>query len=141
MKSLEIIGGRQTRWEYTQDSASRALGMCKQSMNEKELRNLLINCFTQNRAIIAAALKGAAREKSEPAICGMHAYSVVAFDEKSDTVTIRNPWGIVSTQGTQTELYPIGVGRPIVDDGTEGVFKLPLTSFAKKFEALCLESK
>jgi Ca2+-binding EF-hand superfamily protein len=141
MKSLEIIGGRQTRWEYTQDSASRALGMCKQTMNEKELRNLLINCFAQNRAIIAAALKGAAREKTEPAICGMHAYSVIGFNEKNDIVSIRNPWGIVSTQGTQTELYPIGGGKPIVDDGSEGVFKLPLASFAKKFEGLCIESK
>ena len=141
MKSLEIIGGRQSRWEYTQDSASRALGVCKQSMDEKALRNLLINCFTQSRAIIAAALKGANQEIGEPAICSMHAYSVIAFDATQNIVTLRNPWGIVSKQGTQTELYPINGGTPLVDDGTQGVFTLPLASFAKKFEGLCVESK
>jgi hypothetical protein len=140
MKSLEILTGNGSRWEYTQDSASGALGMCKRSITPDQLRNLLSNCFAQRRAIIAAALRGAEVDGKEPAIAPGHAYSIIGWDAQNDLIKIRNPWGIVPLNTSQTALLGFSAGKELKDDGSNGIFTLPLISFYKKFEGLCIEA-
>jgi hypothetical protein len=139
-KSLEILTGNKTRWEYTQDSFSRAFGNCKRTVSPSDLRVILRTCFIQKQSIMAGALKGAAPERGEPMIVAMHAYSVVGWDESRNEVTLRNPWGVVPLNASQTDLFRFEPGKDIIDDLSEGILKLPLESFYSKFEAICVEN-
>ena len=140
MKSLDILTGNKSRWEYTQDSFSRALGSCSRTIGENELRTLLSTCFRRKLAIIAASLKPCEPENGEPLIVGMHAYSIIGWNAQRDEVLVRNPWGIVPLNASHMDLFRFEFGTKLQDDGTEGIFKLPLVSFYNKFEALCIES-
>jgi hypothetical protein len=138
-KSIEILTGNQTRWEYTQNSFSRAFGSCERTIGEGDLRKMLTRCFFQKLAIMAGALKGAAAENGEPLIVQMHAYSIVKWDSQRDEVTLRNPWGVVPLNATSSDLFRFETGKPVVDDQSEGILKLSLGNFYKKFEAICIE--
>ena len=139
-KSLEILTGNKTRWEYTQNSFSRAFGNCERSISEADLRDLLGRCFLQQQAIMAAALKGASPERGEPLIVHMHAYSVIGWEPSRGEVILRNPWGVVPLNATHTDLFRFETGKQVIDDNSEGILKLPLASFYNKFEAICIES-
>jgi Calpain family cysteine protease len=138
-KSIEILTGNQTRWEYTQNSFSRAFGACECTIGEGDLRKILTRCFFQKVAIMAAALKGAPTENGEPLIVQMHAYSIVKWDSQRDEVTLRNPWGVVPLNASPSDLFRLEAGKEVIDDQSEGILKLSLASFYKKFEAICIE--
>jgi hypothetical protein len=70
----------------------------------------------------------------------MHAYSVIGWDFQCDQVKIRNPWGVVPNNKSVRDLFRFSTGQRLEDDNTEGIFTLPLPSFYKKFQALCIES-
>jgi hypothetical protein len=138
-KSIEILTGNQTCWEYTQPSFSRSFGACERTIGENDLRKILTRCFFQKTAIMAGALKGSPAENGEPLIVQLHAYSIVNWDAQRDEVTLRNPWGVVPLNATSTELFRFETGKQIIDDKSEGILKLSLASFYKKFEAICIE--
>ncbi len=140
MKSLDTLTGNPSRWEYTQDSCTRALGNCRRTLTENELRSLLTRSFRNRRAIVAAALKTTEPERGEPLIVGMHAYSVIGWDVQKDEVVLRNPWGVVPLNATHMDLFQFQPGKRLDDDGSQGIFKLALISFYRKFEALCIET-
>lgn len=139
MKSLEILTGNSSSWEYTQDSCTRALGVCRRTLSENRLRLLLTACFKQHQAIIAASLEVNPPENGEPLIVGMHAYSVIGWDAQRDEVKIRNPWGVVPKNAGVLDLFRFSPGQLLEDDNSEGVFTMALSSFYKKFQALCVE--
>jgi hypothetical protein len=139
-KSLEILTGNPIRWEYTQTSFSRSFGACERTIGENDLRKILTSCFFQKIAIMAGALKGSPAESGEPLIVQLHAYSIVNWNAQRDEVTLRNPWGVVPLNATSTELFRFETGKQVIDDNSEGILKLSLASFYKKFEAICIET-
>lgn len=61
---------------------------------------------------------------------GGHAYTVLGFDEESDTVTIRNPWGSREPKGAD--------GQPL-DGIYDGIFTMSLSDIKKRFTTICFE--
>ena len=61
-----------------------------------------------------------------------HAYTVVAYDAGSDSITLRNPWG--STEPTKAD-------GTAADGRNDGVFTMKLDAFAKTFSQICYEER
>jgi hypothetical protein len=61
-----------------------------------------------------------------------HAYTVLGYDARTDTVTIRNPWGCQELVDAQ--------GKPL-DGVDDGVFRVPLKDLNKYFAQICYEKK
>jgi hypothetical protein len=59
-----------------------------------------------------------------------HAYSIIAYDRKSDMVTVRNPWG----RGEPVDAQ----GRP-KDGVDDGIFTIKLTEFDQYFSMIAYE--
>ena len=78
-----------------------------------------------------------ADETLPPGISRRHAYAVLAYDAKGDTLSIWNPHG---------NAFP-GSGRRVSDPGLEngyptkaGIFSVPVTDVAKIFRGVIIES-
>lgn len=76
---------------------------------------------------------GTGTEKQPPGISGKHGYAVLAFNVKSDTLTLWNPHGNTFTPK----------GEPGIDKGYQtrrGVFSLPVADFVRIFNSVVIET-
>ncbi|PIQ25581.1 hypothetical protein COW36_21295 [bacterium (Candidatus Blackallbacteria) CG17_big_fil_post_rev_8_21_14_2_50_48_46] len=99
------------------------------------LRSKLKAATAQNRVITAGINKSLNPWNEGTTANGLpmaHAYSVLAYDAKSDQITIRNPWG--STEVTDAS----GRVRDGVNDGT---FKMPLSEFKATYSMITYQAK
>ncbi len=81
-ESLDLLTGQMGRWETIS------------SMPGIILQSSLISAFSQRRAMVAASKAGGKDGRtSDAGIPGHHAYSIIAFDAQTGTVSLRNPWG------------------------------------------------
>ncbi len=143
LKCFRILTGRDGRWEYTRDFFNLAFGMCKKSLNETDCANLIENCFMQKRALVAGAFTGADADATSgtPVIVPGHAYSIIGWNREKNEVRLRNPWGIIPRdRSTRADIMFLQPGRKIVDEGTNGIFSLPLSKFFDAFDCIYVEN-
>ena len=94
------------------------------------------------REKVPAALKagrivatGTSEEKQPPGIICKHAYAVLAYDPKSDTLTLWNPHG--------NTYSPRGGKEPGLASGyptSRGIFELPVEEFVRIFNGVTIET-
>jgi Ca2+-binding EF-hand superfamily protein len=141
LKCFKILTGRQGRWEFTKDFFNIGFGMCRRSVSDADCRALLENCFREKRALVAGAFTGADAEGGTPVIVPGHAYSIIGWDRNTDEVEVRNPWGIIPRdRSTRADIMFLQTGRRIVDEGTNGIFRLPMTKFYNSFDCIYIEN-
>jgi Ca2+-binding EF-hand superfamily protein len=141
LKCFRILTGREGRWEFTKDFFNIGFGMCKRSVSETDCRNLLQNCFIEKRALVAGAFTGADADGDTPVIVPGHAYSIIGWDKNKDEVEVRNPWGIIPRdRSTRADIMFLQAGRRIDDEGTNGIFRLPLSKFYNGFDCIYIEN-
>ena len=141
LKCFRILTGREGHWEFTKDFFNIGFGMCKRSVSETDCRNLFENCFREKRALVAGAFTGADAEGDTPVIVPGHAYSIIGWDKNKDELEVRNPWGIIPRdRSTRADIMFLQPGRRIVDEGTNGIFRLPLTKFYSGFDCIYIEN-
>ncbi|MFN8672089.1 MAG: C2 family cysteine protease [Candidatus Sericytochromatia bacterium] len=79
----------------------------------------------ENKLIIASAQKNNSLN-----IAGNHAYSVIGFDPKTNSVEIRNPWGKGDALDLNSEAR---------DGNNDGIFRISLEEFYKTFNLISYE--
>ncbi|MCK6548698.1 C2 family cysteine protease [Myxococcota bacterium] len=92
-------------------------------------RTRLDDAFKNNR-IVTAGIRNQIGSGETPLPMG-HAYSVVGWDRKTDTITLRNPWG-------RGELKDAN-GKPR-DGKDDGVFTMTMDEFYKHFSMINYEN-
>lgn len=70
------------------------------------------------------------QEENAGGIVSGHAFTVVAYDRGSDTITLRNPWG--STEPTNAQ-------GQAADGRDDGVFQMKLPDFDSRFANICYQ--
>jgi hypothetical protein len=98
------------------------------------LRAKLKNAFAQQRIVTAGigkSLNPFGDGNTANGLPTAHAYSVLAYDAKTDQVTVRNPWGHTEVKDAR------GKVRDGVNDGT---FKMPLSEFMSTFSMVCYQA-
>lgn len=93
------------------------------------LHKVLVDAFKDKKPVTIFSSIG---KQMDPAVPTGHEYSVLGYDEKTKTVTIRNPWG--STE-------PMTPWASAKDGKNDGVFTLPLDEAMKKFIGLAAATK
>jgi len=68
-------------------------------------------------------------KSTDPFLPITHEYSVLGYDSKTKTVTIRNPWGYFEPRNEW------GKAR---DGKNDGIFQMPLDDFCQKFSGLAV---
>lgn len=90
----------------------------------RTFRDRLEQSLEDDKLVVASAKVKAS------AIPGDHAYTVLAYDRASDSVTLRNPWGRGETKD------PTGAPR---DGQNDGVFSMTLAEFSANFAGFTVE--
>jgi hypothetical protein len=65
------------------------------ALTSKDETRKKLKIATQGNKIITAGINGLMGGVDENNIVSKHTYSVLSYDEKTDTVKVRNPWGIL----------------------------------------------
>lgn len=87
------------------------------------LRKKLSKAQSENKMMVASITKGIIN-KNKFELPDGHVYTVLGYDEKTDKVKIRNPWGS-------------GTGN--VPNGKDGIFELSVNDFQKTFGEVAFE--
>jgi hypothetical protein len=88
------------------------------AFSPKKVGGLLSDAFAQGKPVTAAT--SPLNDKQGSRVGGQgHAYAVIGYDEKSQTVTLRNPWG----KGEKAD----------VDGKDDGLFQMPMAEFQSSF--------
>jgi hypothetical protein len=134
-KALELLTG--------DDVATDALGFTNIDNREITLgnaspdsvRRALREAMTNGDPVTASAATGFTKylgeHDSEPLV-GEHVYSVLSYDEKTDTVVVRNPWG--GNGGTPFE--QTGASQDGVTSLGDGKLQMSLDTFMKYFNGV-----
>ncbi len=121
-RSFDLLTGQTGSWRYT-------------SVTSKvEMRRRLTESFKQRRAVACGVLGYSDRKVGDIALVSNHAYSVIAWSEKDDEITLRNPWGFIAHDASRNE-NP----RGSFDDGTNGVFSLKFLDFYDNVQVVYFE--
>lgn len=86
---------------------------------ESTVRRKLMEAFASGRPVTAAVVRTYSTydlllPREDGLLISNHAYSVIAYDDATRTVTVRNPWG---------------ADAPVNGDAEKGTFKLSLSAF------------
>lgn len=95
--------------------------------SENEIREKMKKAEKDNAVVTAGIRKGITGDEREGMPMG-HAYTVLDYDEATDTVTIRNPWGQGEWNGAK-------------DGNDDGVFKMSVKDFKDKFSYVAYEER
>jgi hypothetical protein len=68
---------------------------------------------------------------SRDGLPGDHAYTVTGYDATTDTVYVRNPWGVVSDAPLATAVHDLGEGR----------FKMSFADFYSAFDGVVISEQ
>lgn len=101
--------------------------------SESTLRSKLERALAQHQIVTVGTL-GKLPWQEDTTANGLpmgHAYSVLAYDRKTDQVTVRNPWG-------NTEVSDGNGPRDGRDDGT---FQMPLSEFKASFSMVSYQTR
>jgi hypothetical protein len=71
-----------------------------------ETRAKLEAAFKKRKLVTASIAKGLLSDTNDRGLPNGHAYTVVGYDRKADAVTLRNPWGSVSSPFSDTFVLP-----------------------------------
>lgn len=95
------------------------------------LRSKLTSALGSQKMVTAAIMKELIGDgNTDNGLPTAHAYSILAYDRKSDMITVRNPWG-------STEVNDAN-GRTR-DGKNDGTFQMPLSEFQSTFHFLTYE--
>lgn len=99
--------------------------------SQNRTRARLDDAFKNNRVVTAGIRRSLTDDGDTAVLPTGHAYSVIGWDRKTDTITLRNPWG-------RRELRDAN-GKPI--DGTDdGIFTMKMADFYKNFSMINYEN-
>ena len=90
-------------------------------------RKKLIKALGAGKMVVASVSKDWIRDSGIP---DQHAYTVLDYNEKTDKITLRNPWGHTETKGAD--------GRA-KDGNDDGIFQMTLDEFDKTFSIIAYE--
>ena len=111
------------------------------------IRQQLIAAFDNGTKTVTADVPGSDKktERSD-GLVGDHVYTVVDYNTTTDSVRLRNPWGVNPTfvDGTDRTFW-LGKNDPdnpnpnTLPEGGNGYFWMSLGDFARKFDDICYE--
>ena len=113
-EAFDLITGQTGHWE--------ALPL----LSNEKLKALLDSAFKEHRAVAAGTNSSKTGYTQDAKLPAQHAYSILAWNSRKEELTVRNPWGRVSDQGTALE-------------NADGVFTISLNTFRRNFVALYYE--
>lgn len=100
------------------------------SMTSKDTTRAKLKKATQENKIVTAGISRKLIGKDKDNIVSAHAYSVLSYDSKTDTVRVKNPWGDGSSDFK-------GIKHP--DGNDDGTFTLTLDEFDRIFSNVSYE--
>jgi hypothetical protein len=97
-----------------------------------------MNAFENGKTVTAVVTAGGV------GLVANHAYTVMAYDTKSHSVELRNPWGKNPkfNNGSDPRFWLGKDGAALGPDGeplNDGVFWMSLSDFTKKFAEICYQ--
>ena len=91
-----------------------------------DFRKFLKEAFDEGSVVFTGSFGGSDRMTLENSVVGYHAYQVTDYDEKSDLVSVRNPWGGNDPRDKMA-------GSPEYDGVNDGIYSLPMPEFFTTF--------
>lgn len=122
-EAFDLLTGQMGRWQLLSN------------LSDEELSTSLTSAFREKRAVAAATFPSAKgdRDLTVDGIPSQHAYSVLAWNEKTHRVTLRNPWGPADHAEPENNQHEARDGR------RDGVFSMNFEQLRRNFIALYYE--